>query len=112
MASNQQALRELPSVETLAKSLSQGSALPRAMITAFVQREISRFRNAILAGQTPTRSEIEKNIGQQLDTFSASRLQPVINATGVVIHTNLGRSPLGASTAEALTKIATGYCNL
>lgn len=112
MASNQQALRELPSVETLAKSLSQESALPRAMITAFVQREISRFRSDILAGQTPTRVEIEKDISKQLDTFSASRLQPVINATGVVIHTNLGRSPLGAATAEALTKIATGYCNL
>ena len=112
MASNQQALRELPSVESLAKSLSQESTLPRAMITAFTQREIKRFRNDILAGQTPTRSEIEQEIGKLLKTFSSSRLQPVINATGVVIHTNLGRSPLGAQTAEALTKIATGYCNL
>ncbi len=112
MASNQQALRELPSVESLAKSLSQESALPRAMITAFVQREISQFRTDILAGQTPTRQQIETEIGKQLSTFSASRLQPVINATGVVIHTNLGRSPLGAETAATLTKIATGYCNL
>ena len=38
--------------------------------------------------------------------------QPVINATGVVIHTNLGRSPLGAQAAKTLTEIATGYCNL
>lgn len=112
MASNQQALRELPSVESLAKSLSQESALPRAMITAFVQREISQFRTDILAGQTPTRQQIETEIGKQLSAFSASRLQPVINATGVVIHTNLGRSPLGAETAATLTKIATGYCNL
>ncbi len=112
MASNQQALRELPSVESLAKSLSGESSLPRAMITAFVQREISRFRISILAGQTPNRDEIEKEISELLCIFSSSRLQPVINATGVIIHTNLGRSPLGAETAQALTKIATGYCNL
>ena len=112
MASNQQALRALPSVETLAKTLSAKNPLPRAMITAFVQREISRFRRDILAGESPTREEIETEIGKQLSIFSSSRLQPVINATGVIIHTNLGRSPLGSQAAEALTKIATGYCNL
>jgi len=112
MASNQQALRELPSVESLAKSLSQESSLPRAMITAFIQRETRQFRSEILEGASPTRSEMEAEITHRLNTFSVSRIQPVINATGVVIHTNLGRSPLGAETAEALTKIATGYCNL
>ena len=112
MSSNQQALRELPSVEVLAQSLSQQSALPRALITAFVQREIVQFRDHILAGETLKRDEIEDAIGKRLDMFSSSRLQPVINATGVVIHTNLGRSPLGTQTAEALNRIATGYCNL
>lgn len=112
MSSNQQALRELPSVESLAQSLSRESALPRALITAFVQREIGQFRNQILAGASPQRDQIEAAIGERLDRFSSSRLQPVINATGVVIHTNLGRSPLGPQTAEALNRIATGYCNL
>lgn len=112
MPNPQQALRELPSVETLVKSLAERSTLPRALITAFVQREINNHRQEILAGAPPSRTEIEKDITEKLQSFAASRLQPVINATGVIIHTNLGRSPLGQDAAEKLTEIATGYCNL
>ncbi|MCP5536677.1 MAG: L-seryl-tRNA(Sec) selenium transferase [Akkermansiaceae bacterium] len=112
MASNHQSLSALPAVEILAKSLSTDSPLPRALVTAFVQREISRIRQDILAGKSPTREEVEAEIGKRLDTFATSRLQSVINATGVIIHTNLGRSPLGALSATKLTEIATGYCNL
>ena len=112
MPNLQQALRELPSVETLVKSLAERSTLPRALITAFVQREINNHRQEILAGASPSRTEIEKDITEKLQSFAASRLQPVINATGVIIHTNLGRSPLGQDAAEKLTEIATGYCNL
>jgi len=112
MPNPQQALRELPSVETLVKAISKPSSLPRALITSFVQREITRHRQEILAGASPSRTEIEADIGERLKTFTASRLQPVINATGVIIHTNLGRSPLGEAAAKKLTEIATGYCNL
>jgi L-seryl-tRNA(Ser) seleniumtransferase len=112
MATNHQALSALPSVEILAKSLSGQSPLPRALVTSFVQREINRHRQAILDGESPTREEVENNIASRLQEFSASRLQPVINATGVIIHTNLGRSPLGIIAAKKLTEIATGYCNL
>ena len=112
MPNPQQALRELPSVELIVKNLAQPSSLPRALITAFVQREINQHRQDILAGETISRADIEKSIEDRLKTFAASRLQPVINATGVIIHTNLGRSPLGETAAKTLTEIATGYCNL
>ena len=112
MPNPQQALRELPSVEKLTKSLAGACPLPRALITHFVQRQIDAHRQSILSGNVITRAEIESNIGKELTAFAASRLQPVINATGVVIHTNLGRSPLGLQAAESLTQIATGYCNL
>lgn len=112
MPNHQQALRELPSVETLTQKLAGSSALPRAMVTHFVQRQINVFRESILTGNAISRADIESQVGQQLNAFAASRLQPVINATGVIIHTNLGRSPLGVQAAETLTKIATGYCNL
>ena len=112
MSSNHQSLRELPSVETLTQSLAIDCTLPRALITSFVQREINSFRKLILNGASPSRDEMSEQIKQSLDAFAASRLQPVINATGVVIHTNLGRSPLGANAAAKLTEIATGYCNL
>ena len=112
MPNPQQALRELPSVENLVKVLSEHSPLSRALITSFVQREINLYRKEILAGASPNRTEIEKGIADRLKNFAASRLQPVINATGVIIHTNLGRSPLGEIAAQKLTEIATGYCNL
>lgn len=112
MPNDHQALRSLPSVELLAKKLSTDSPLPRALVTAFIQREITLFRQLILDGKTATREEIELEIGIRLTEFANSRLQPVINATGVIIHTNLGRSPLGEDAAQKLTEIATGYCNL
>ena len=92
-------LRELPSVEKLANSLSQSSVLPKSLIIGFVRREIEAYRQQILAGT-------------KLTEFTASKLQPVINGTGVLIHTNLGRSPLGTTAANALRDIATGYSNL
>ena len=112
MPSPQQALRELPSVEKLTKQLADTCTLPRALVTHFVQRQINLHRQLILNGDTIERQEIESQIKQELSDFAASRLQPVINATGVVIHTNLGRSPLGPQAAKALTEIATGYSNL
>lgn len=112
MPNPQQALRELPSVEKLTKQLAARCPLPRSLVTHFVQRRLNQFRQDILAGNSSTRAEIESVVGQDLDAFAASRLQPVINATGVIIHTNLGRSPLGVRAAETLTEIATGYCNL
>jgi len=116
MPNDHQALRSLPSVEILAKNLSSQCPLPRALITSFVQREIQQFRQTILNSPStttpPTREEIELTIAENLTAFANSRLQPVINATGVIIHTNLGRSPLGKKAADTLTAIATGYCNL
>ena len=116
MRIHQQALKNLPSVELLAKRLASSCPLPRAMVTAFVQREIQTIRKNILDGQfsenPPTREEIERDIADRLVAFSNSRIQSVINATGVIIHTNLGRSPLGKKAADTLSDIATGYCNL
>lgn len=113
MPHDHQALRSLPSVEILAKRLAANCPLPRTLVTSFVQREIQSFRQHILNDTSqPTREEIENDITTNLTNFANSRLQPVINATGVIIHTNLGRSPLGKKAADTLTAIATGYCNL
>lgn len=105
-------LAALPSVEKLAAALAPDVALPRPLVNLFVRREIDRYRTLLLADGEHTREEIEKATRQGLIEFANSRLQPVINATGVLIHTNLGRSPLGPRAAGALQKIATGYSNL
>ncbi|WP_234041869.1 L-seryl-tRNA(Sec) selenium transferase [Persicirhabdus sediminis] len=105
-------LRHLPAVEKLSHQLSKSQPLPKALITNFVQSQLANYRAKILAGERFTREEITADVSSQLDIFAQSRLQPVINATGVMIHTNLGRSPLGSRAAGALNQIATGYSNL
>lgn len=105
-------LRELPSVEKLAILLNHSVQLPKPLIIGFIRREIDTYRQQILAGTTATAQEIEDCISIKLTEFAASKLQPVINGTGVLIHTNLGRSPLGTTAADALRDIATGYSNL
>ncbi len=105
-------LAALPSVEKLAAALAPDVSLPRPLINLFVRREIDRYRQLLLADEEHSREEIEASTKKGLGEFANSRLQPVINATGVLIHTNLGRSPLGPRAATALQKIATGYSNL
>jgi len=105
-------LQELPSVEKLANTLSQSSTLPKPLIVGFIRREIEAYRQQILGGTPATSDEIKSTITTRLTEFTSSKLQPVINGTGVLIHTNLGRSPLGTTAANALKEIATGYSNL
>ncbi len=105
-------LAALPSVEKLAAALAPEVSLPRPLVNLFVRREIDRYRQLLLADGEHTREEIEASTKKGLREFANSRLQPVINATGVLIHTNLGRSPLGPRAASSLQQIATGYSNL
>src|SRR5206468_5821679 len=51
-------------------------------------------------------------IGERVRALAEARLGPVINLTGVVLHTNLGRAPLAAAAVRALTAVAGGYSNL
>ena len=57
-------------------------------------------------------ADIERQAAQSLETAARGSLRPVINATGVVIHTNLGRAPLADAALARITAIAGGYCNL
>ena len=60
----------------------------------------------------PTQGEWKERITSRVLAASASSLRPVINATGVLIHTNLGRTPLSTAAQEAVVRIAKGYSNL
>lgn len=107
------ALRALPSIEKFAQELAKDVPLSKPLLVGLIQRETAAWRTRILEqGETPERSDIEQDIRAKAQKFATSRLRPVINATGVCIHTNLGRSPLGSRSAGALQEIATGYCNL
>lgn len=105
-------LAALPSVEKLSQRLAQQSQLPKSLVTGFIKRQLSPFRERLMAGEELTREEIESGITDTLETFESSRLQPVLNGTGILIHTNLGRAPLGHRAAQAVYDVATNYCNL
>jgi len=60
---------------------------------------------------TPAEAITGRTAARLVAQFQGS-LRPVINATGVIIHTNLGRAPLPATAVRHLTEVATGYCNL
>lgn len=64
------------------------------------------------AGRLPARDEVLARVSGALRTAAEPRLRRVINATGVVLHTGLGRAPLAVAAAEAVRAAATGYTNL
>jgi L-seryl-tRNA(Ser) seleniumtransferase len=96
-------LRDLPSVEAVVVKLE--SRYPRGVIVSETRRILSRLRSQIREGQEPD-TPVEDLVAASLERLSAASLKPVINATGVVLHTNLGRAPL-----PAFTPIP-GYSNL
>jgi len=110
-------LRRLPSVDEVLKSpygLRWLNAYPRRYILRAVREIIDFKRREILEGYTPDVSldAIATDIGIRMERLTAKRLRPVINATGVVIHTNLGRAPLPPEVLNNIMNVAGGYSNL
>jgi L-seryl-tRNA(Sec) selenium transferase len=104
-------LRELPSVDQLADLLLQGrvsgSGPTPAEAAAAARAVLASRRVEILAGHTG-----EADLQALADAWLEPSLRRVLNGTGIVIHTNLGRAPLANSAAEAVNALARGYTNL
>ncbi len=91
-----QKLRELPSVhEVLSRIESVLARFPRALVTDEVRRVLEARRAEIRAGNGAAEIPVEVEVERALDALARPSLRRVINATGVVLHTNLGRAPLG-----------------
>ncbi|HXI41798.1 MAG TPA: L-seryl-tRNA(Sec) selenium transferase [Bryobacteraceae bacterium] len=104
-----QKLRELPAVhEVLSRLESVLSRFPRALVTDEVRRVLDARRNDIRSGAANGGEEVpvETAVERSLEALAQPSLKRVINATGVVLHTNLGRAPLGPQ------QPITGYSNL
>jgi L-seryl-tRNA(Ser) seleniumtransferase len=100
-------LRELPSVHEVLERLDTVLArFPRALVVEEVRRVLEGRRAGIRAGDGDRAISVEAEVEQALDALEHPSLRRVINATGVVLHTNLGRAPLGTQQAIA------GYSNL
>jgi L-seryl-tRNA(Ser) seleniumtransferase len=101
-------LRELPSVDELAARLGD---VPHARAVAAARAAIDARREALAAGQAPS-AELEREARAWLAHAERPSLRGVLNATGVIVHTNLGRAPLAAAAAEAAGRAGHGYSNL
>ncbi len=82
-------------------------------MTAAIRGVLDEARREIGAGaQAPDHAAVVDRVGRHLLAAATPSLRPVINATGVVIHTNLGRAPLSSRAIEAVRQIADQYGNL
>ena len=105
-------LRTIPSVERLLQALGPLD-LPRAVATAAVRRTVAGLRaDAKNAAPPPDFDTVLAHVRAALDRLRATRLQPVINGTGVVLHTNLGRAPLAPAALAAVAALGTDYNTL
>ena len=109
MTQQQTSLRTIPSVDKVLRDLGD-TGVPRAAVVAMVRRELASVREAGDAG-AGTESVLDR-IRAAVDTLHRAKIQPVINGTGILIHTNLGRSPLGDAVVRTLAEIATDYNSL
>jgi L-seryl-tRNA(Ser) seleniumtransferase len=100
-------LRELPSVHELAGGLDA----PHAVAVSAARRAIAEHRAALMAGRSPAPERLAVRAKELVAQLSSPSLRRVINATGVIVHTNLGRAPLSAAARAALAA-AGGYANL
>ena len=103
-------LRAIPQVEKVLQQLGD-TGLPRPVVVAVVRRELAELRKraakTVIAPDT-----VIASICSALATLRAQRIQPVINGTGILVHTNFGRSPLGPRVLETLRDIGGNYNNL
>lgn len=109
-------LRGLPSIDGLLQSeaaksyiASYGRPLTLEALQAVVQQARDHFSSE---QRIPSTAELLQQAGDQLAQWCAPSLLPVINASGVVLHTNLGRAPLSHSAIQAMQNVSLGYSNL
>ena len=109
-------LRALPKMDLLlARPALAGSPLPYALRRQAARQVLDEYRAALRAGAlsaVPGLDELEQSVLRRGAELSRPALGRVINATGVVLHTNLGRAPLSPRAAAAVGEAARGYSNL
>jgi len=112
-AATRERLRALPSVEAVLVSEAGRAALqihPRPRVVEAIRRVLGVLRTRILQGEAASFSS--DALGPALVALGTPGLRPVLNATGVVLHTNLGRAPLAPEALARVEAVALGYSNL
>lgn len=111
-----QQLRQLPSVDELLRQpllASIAAAGARPLLVQCARETLASLREHIRSGQImPSLETLTEQVYTLFQQQQRSSLRPVINATGVIINTNLGRSPLSPESLQAIIGVAEGYSNL
>jgi L-seryl-tRNA(Ser) seleniumtransferase len=97
-------------VDELAGDGRLAGAAPRPLLVSAARSALSRAREELLAGAEP--GDLVERVESELAAARGARLRRAINATGVIIHTNLGRAPLAREALERVSAVAGGYSNL
>jgi L-seryl-tRNA(Ser) seleniumtransferase len=112
----QMQFRDLPSVDRVMASDGMAAlteTYPRDWVVDLVRRELDRARQQIRdGGKAPSAGDVADGVGGELRSINEVAPRQVINATGVIVHTNLGRAPLSQSAIDAMTQAARGYTDL
>jgi L-seryl-tRNA(Ser) seleniumtransferase len=117
VSADRAALRSLPSVDQLLRVLAshpEVAAIPRVRLTALVREALDAERRRILGerGTPADAAALAARVAATVRQAGLFSLRPVINATGVVLHTNLGRALLSPQALERMTAVAAAYSNL
>ena len=111
MAQNQ--LKELPSVSEVLLECKSTKSLHSKYMAYIIKSNLESYRRAAKKGSLkPKRAQITQNILSEVERLTAPSMQSVINGTGIVLHTGLGRAPMKESTAKNAAKRVAGYTNL
>jgi len=114
-------LRQIPSVDELLaqpRLASLAQQVDRNILVEVTRTVLAEVRSTIAGSESsvalmaPDRVSLEQRITHMVERILSRSLQPVINATGVILHTNLGRAPITAAAIEEFRRTAMQYSNL
>ena len=92
--------------------LEELDGLPRGLLVHCAREALDAARRQIEAGAAVEPRQVVDDARRRVDQVRASLLRPLVNATGVLLHTNLGRAPIGDDALAAAARVARGYSNL
>ncbi len=101
--------RSLPSVERVLAALE---GLPHTLLVSSARDAVDAAREHAENGDAVDADGVVADAEQRVERLRSGLLRPALNATGVIVHTNLGRAPIGVDALAAASDVARGYSNL
>ena len=109
-------LRNLPGVDRILtdkRVAGAAKSCPHDLLVSVIREQLELERASILKGKSgASLDDIVKNVLERLEAVLKPSLRRVVNASGVILHTNLGRAPLSRDALAAVDSVSRGYANL